>query len=143
MPSKPIAGEGRQTWVNWITALDATGGDEQLLDELVTTCLQELPLLMADIGRAIDERELKLLRRSAHTVKGSLRIFESPLATDLAEQLEEMAKELADKTKQGEVDDATITTTLAAATQLLAKLEAVIPFVQAELRKRLDRQNRT
>jgi Arc/MetJ family transcription regulator len=54
-----------------------------------------------------------------------------------------MAKELADKTKQGEVDDATITTTLAAATQLLAKLEAVIPFVQAELRKRLDRQNRT
>jgi len=78
--------------INWSTALEHAGGDAALLLELVGVFLDEATTLMVDIGRSIDQRDAVLLRRSAHTLKGSLRIFDSAVASRLAFQLEEMGK---------------------------------------------------
>jgi HPt (histidine-containing phosphotransfer) domain-containing protein len=78
--------------INWSAALEAAGGDEALLLELVGVFLEEATTLMADIRRSIDQRDAVLLRRSAHTLKGSLRIFDSAVASGLAFQLEEMGR---------------------------------------------------
>ncbi len=84
---------GHEELIDWSAALDAAGGDEALLLDLVGVFLDEATTLMADIRRSIDQRDAVLLRRSAHTLKGSLRIFQSAVASGLAFQLEEMGKD--------------------------------------------------
>ena len=83
---------GNGAVIDWAAALEATGGDQSLLGELVDLFLQEGRTLMADIRRSIEEGDTELLRRSAHTLKGSLRIFESDRAIDLAFQMEQIGK---------------------------------------------------
>ncbi|NLF71549.1 MAG: Hpt domain-containing protein [Candidatus Anammoximicrobium sp.] len=83
---------GHEGLINWSAALGAAGDDEALLLDLVRVFLEEATTLMADIRRSISQRDAVLLRRSAHTLKGSLRIFDSAVASDLAFQLEEMGK---------------------------------------------------
>lgn len=79
--------------VNWTAALEATGGDESLLAEVVVLFLKEASTLLVTLQRSIDEKDAVLLRRSAHTLKGSLRIFESARAIDLAAQMEQIGKD--------------------------------------------------
>lgn len=78
--------------VNWAAALEATDGDEELLLEIVKVFIDEAPSAMSGIRRAIDQRDAKLLRRSAHTLKGSLRIFECSEAATRAWQIEQIGK---------------------------------------------------
>jgi len=77
--------------VDWSEALKVTGGDEQLLTDLAAAFLQEAPAMLSRIETAIDNRDAELLRRSAHTVKGSLRPFGAPeTATEYAWQIEQI-----------------------------------------------------
>ena len=80
--------------VNWTAALEAAAGDESLLAELVEMFANtEAPSLIADIDRSITALDPVLLQRAAHTLKGSLRIFESQDASELCLQLETLGKE--------------------------------------------------
>jgi HPt (histidine-containing phosphotransfer) domain-containing protein len=78
--SKPV--------VDWDLARENTNDDAALLSELVTAFLTEGPANMQSIRRAIAAHDGKALRLAAHTLKGSLRIFGSECARDLAEALE-------------------------------------------------------
>ncbi len=65
----------QQDLVNWSTALDVVGGDRQLLAEVIDAFLQEAPRQMEAIRQAVVAGDAPLLRRAAHTLKGSLRYF--------------------------------------------------------------------
>jgi len=90
--------------INWTTALEATDGDEELLMEIVKVFLDEAPSAMSGIRQAIDERDSKLLRRSAHTLKGSIRIFECAEAGEHAWQIEQIGKK-PDPPDEGPITD--------------------------------------
>ena len=55
------------------SALANLGGDEELLGEVVGLFLEDCPRLLAEIGRAIEERDAPKLGRLAHTRPGRRR----------------------------------------------------------------------
>lgn len=115
---------GPEGLINWSAALEYAGGDEAFLPVLIETFLdEEAPKTMSEIRRAIDQRDAKQLRISAHRLKGSLRIFGSKVASDLAFQLEEMGK-----------NDA-----LGEAAPVLARLEPQMELVIVAMKARLGR----
>lgn len=120
MSTTPSQPDQNEVVINWVAALDATGDDEQLLGELVTLFLEEASTLLLDIRRSIDEGDAELLRRSAHTLKGSLRIFDSVRAIDFAAQIEQVGK----------------SEQLEPAPGLLKQLEPQMSLVIAELKQR-------
>lgn len=132
--------------INWSAALDATGGDEALLVDLLNIFLEESATLMAQIRQAIDKQDFVLLNRAGHTLKGGLRIFESQEAIELARQLEFMARELANdyrEVEKGNKDASVITperivAAFADATRVVAELEPELERVTAEMRTRLE-----
>jgi HPt (histidine-containing phosphotransfer) domain-containing protein len=123
MSATPDRPDERGELINWSAALEATGDDEQLLVELIHVFLEEAPSLMTDIRRSIDQGDTELLRRAAHTLKGSLRIFETEHASNCAFQLEQTGK-------SGELSNAT---------QDLAQLESAMEPVVAALRERVGK----
>jgi CheY-like chemotaxis protein len=82
-----------QPSVDSSAALEAVGGDEELLKDIVDECLRECPALMEQLRQAIDDRDAARAHRMAHTLKGNMRIFQARPAADLALQIEAMAGE--------------------------------------------------
>ena len=78
---------------NWERALAATGGDRELLADVIRAFLEECPLLMEQAFDAIEGSEALTLQRAAHTIKGAMRTFGSASAIELAGRLEEMGRE--------------------------------------------------
>ncbi|MFN0055963.1 MAG: response regulator [Planctomycetales bacterium] len=79
--------------LNWSAALGAVAGDEVLLVELAEAFLEESSQLMLDLDRGWAADDPELVRRSAHTVKGGLRMFGADAAYDLACRLEQAGRE--------------------------------------------------
>jgi two-component system, sensor histidine kinase and response regulator len=76
--------------IDWEHALENTGGDVDLLCELLDTYFQERPKLEQDIERAIATNDFELLHRTAHTLKGALRLFGAKQQQEIAFELEKM-----------------------------------------------------
>ena len=53
------------------SALARVVGDNELLDEVIGLFLDEAPLMLSEIGGAIDRRDSRSLERAAHKLKGS------------------------------------------------------------------------
>jgi CheY-like chemotaxis protein/HPt (histidine-containing phosphotransfer) domain-containing protein len=79
--------------INWAAALEVAGGDEQLLRELAATCLSESANLLAQSRAAVDAGDHSTLLRTAHTLKGQLRIFGTAIAEHLAFHIENTARD--------------------------------------------------
>ncbi len=77
--------------VDWDQAFDTVGGDESLLREIVQVFVDEASLMLDEIQMAVDSRNTKDLRRSAHAVKGALNHLGAMSAAATAQQLEQMA----------------------------------------------------
>jgi HPt (histidine-containing phosphotransfer) domain-containing protein len=82
----------RESVVNWDLALDAVGGDGELLKVLCAAFLEEGPSLLGQLRQAIANRHTAIFFRAAHTLKGSLRFFGNESASELAALLEIMAR---------------------------------------------------
>jgi two-component system sensor histidine kinase/response regulator len=78
--------------VNWEAALEYVGGDEALLRELLAVFLEECPKWMAELERAIANRDVPGVRRTAHKTKGALVNFGAEAAGAAAAQIETLAK---------------------------------------------------
>ena len=74
-------------------ALDALDGNRQLLGELIEIFREECPKLRAEIEKSLAAGDLPVLRRAAHTLKGVLAHLAAGRARDLAEQMEERARQ--------------------------------------------------
>lgn len=114
---------GPGSLIDWTAALDAAGDDAELLEELVGVFLEESPILMGQIRTGLEDSDSPLVRRAAHTLKGSLRIFEAAGGVDLAFQLEKLGQ-------QGE---------LTGGDQLLEDLKTYMNRMTAELNGYLER----
>ena len=119
-PTRPIlANPVGDTQLNWAGALQAVQGDRQLLSRIVSTLLDECPALLRDLDRAIQAGNGTEVRRLAHTVKGSLRLFEPAAVIDLAGRLEAMGA-------NGRLDGAI---------DVLASLRGAVDEITRELRQ--------
>jgi HPt (histidine-containing phosphotransfer) domain-containing protein len=88
-PSSTAAAAG-DPW-DWSKALATVQGSEELLREIIEAFLEEVPRQFEAMRRAIEESDAALLRRAAHTVKGSARYFGADQASDLAMRIESLA----------------------------------------------------
>jgi CheY-like chemotaxis protein/HPt (histidine-containing phosphotransfer) domain-containing protein len=83
MPADPV-----NRCVNWEHALESSGGDADLLCELIDAYFVERPRLMGEIEQALATHDHELLHRAAHTIKSALRLFGYTPAQDIAFALE-------------------------------------------------------
>ena len=80
----------RELW-NEAEALEAVDGDESLLESVAEAFLSEYGRLLDEMKTAIDAQDFETLRRSAHTIRGSVRIFSCEPVSELAEEVESAA----------------------------------------------------
>ncbi len=72
-------------------ALERTGGDRDLLKELIAVFLHEIPSWMQTLRVALERRDAPSLRLTAHTVKGAVDSCGASRAFDAAMLLERIA----------------------------------------------------
>ncbi|MCS7049237.1 MAG: response regulator [Verrucomicrobiae bacterium] len=72
--------------------LAAIGDDESLLEEITGVFLQDLPNLMGAVEKAVAERSAEQLERTAHKLKGSVKIFGTAKLVDKLQQLEQCGR---------------------------------------------------
>jgi two-component system, sensor histidine kinase and response regulator len=78
---------------NEAEALGRTGGDQELLRELMGVFLGEYPGWLAEIRNAIAQNDAATLKRAAHSVKGAVGHFGARAAGDAAQRLETMGRD--------------------------------------------------
>ena len=106
-----------QEVVNWSEALSAVRGDRDLLKSVLEVFLEESATLMTRLRQALDQHDLDVLRRAAHTLKSTFRSIGSAQASEHAYRLERMAE-------QGDLEHAE--TTFAALEQEMARVTPVL-----------------
>jgi HPt (histidine-containing phosphotransfer) domain-containing protein len=74
-------------------ALERVGGDQELLRELIEMFLAELPGWLTELRQAIDRRDLALIKRAAHTIKGAVSTFAAESAVAAVVHLETMGRD--------------------------------------------------
>jgi CheY-like chemotaxis protein len=72
--------------------LEATGGNEKLLREVLQVFVEECPILLRQLKQAVENLDAPSVERLAHTLKGSLRICERTPAQTIAAELECQAR---------------------------------------------------
>ena len=80
-------------------ALERTGGDRKLLEEIIAVLLTEIPNWTRELAGAIRRRDAVEVHRIAHTIKGAVDSCGASRAYDAAMVLERMGR-------AGELDDA-------------------------------------
>jgi two-component system sensor histidine kinase/response regulator len=98
-------------------ALDRVGGDLELLQEVAALFLEEYPVLLSHIRKAIQAGDALALEYSAHSLKGSVGNFGAKSAHEAAFQLE----------LAGKAHD------LSRAPERLAKLESSLDHLRGSL----------
>jgi len=78
--------------LDWNEALNRVRGDTELLRELTVIFLEELPKWRAALSDGFDRSDADLVRRTAHTLKGSLGMFAAADAYAAAEAIETAAR---------------------------------------------------
>jgi two-component system sensor histidine kinase/response regulator len=77
--------------IDWQEALRCTGGDADLMREILEVFLEEYPNMLAEVHHSIQAADTQRLRRAAHTLKGSCGYFAAHNAQSIAEELEHHA----------------------------------------------------
>jgi two-component system, sensor histidine kinase and response regulator len=72
-------------------ALEAVGGERELLHGMIGIFLRQTPRVMEDIERALADGDASALEHAAHKLKGSVAMFGAVAARDAAQRLEDVA----------------------------------------------------
>ena len=89
-----VAGDAApEAGFDFSAVLTYVGGDRELLDELLGIFVEDAPIRMEAIRRAIAGREAAELTREAHTIKGALKVIGATTAAGLAQGLEALARD--------------------------------------------------
>ena len=75
--------------LDWDAALEAVDGDRELLGKVMEGFLRQQPDLLAELRDALAAGDLHVVKRVAHTVGGSLRLFHGARVVALANELED------------------------------------------------------
>ena len=87
------ATEASTARLDWGSALEAVGGDDELLAKVIGGFLGQHPSLVAELRAALEAGDLPVVRRVAHTIAGSLRSFDGARVVALAAALEDCCRE--------------------------------------------------
>lgn len=92
-PSQPelVAG-GAPVAIDWDVAKERLFGTAESVREFSDLVRSQLPTLLEDLRRAVETRDCKLLRRSAHTLKGSVTYFGADSLVRAALDLETLGR---------------------------------------------------
>ena len=82
-------GETESKVVDFEAALQRVNGAADLLKSLASVFLQEIPKLLQHMEEAIEAQDAELLRRSAHTMRGSASHFFAARVVNIVERLED------------------------------------------------------
>ena len=107
--------------IRWQEAVAGVGGNEETLRDLVGLFLQECPKLLSQMTDAIQAGDATALRRAAHTLKGSARLFAGHPCADAAQTVETIGRD-------GPLEDAP-----AALAALSARADELISAMQRHL----------
>jgi PAS domain S-box-containing protein len=88
----PTANPDTTDAIDWSAALEYVAGDEQMLRDLVRIFLAEAPRWLLELRQAIAANQMTDVKRTAHNLKGSVRLFGSKSAFDSAFLLEQMSR---------------------------------------------------
>lgn len=72
--------------------MERIDGDIELLMDMIELFIADCPKLMSNIKNAIDQKNSNELKRSAHTLKGSVSNFSAQLVYDITLELEFMGR---------------------------------------------------
>ena len=100
-----------------VAALEAALGDPVVVNEVISTFLDDAPELVQTLRRSLEQRDLEELRRAAHTLKSNGRTFGASSLASLSEELELSAQ----------------TGSLASADDLLAQIQSEYARVEGAL----------
>jgi signal transduction histidine kinase/DNA-binding response OmpR family regulator len=89
--TQPAAAEASD--VDWNVALAAVEGNRELLQRVVETALREMPGHVAEMRRALSQRDPTTLGKAAYRLKGTLRYFGNTRAYAHAQSLEKLAQD--------------------------------------------------
>ena len=85
--------EHQSTPVDIDAALEATGGDRELLEEVVSLFLEEdYPRQLKELKEGIDRQDAPAVKAAAHGIKGGVNSFGGHGAGAIAQQLQEMGR---------------------------------------------------
>ena len=79
--------------IDWAVAKERLAGGIEVLREFTALFQKQAPELLADIRRAIDTHDTKLLRRASHTLKGTSTYFGAKPLVQAALNLETLSRE--------------------------------------------------
>jgi CheY-like chemotaxis protein len=86
-----LSAEQNSVDIDWSDAIDAAGGDESLLKEIIQTFLGDLPRLREATRQAADSQDANALQKAAHELKGSLLFLNVRRPIEQAESIESLA----------------------------------------------------
>jgi two-component system, sensor histidine kinase and response regulator len=74
--------------IDWDAALEFVDGDSELLRTVVAASLEELPILIQSLEKAIRTKDADVIQRSAHTMKATGRTLCIPQLLEMARSIE-------------------------------------------------------
>src|SRR6266404_145013 len=78
--------------IDWVVALERSGGRKELLREMAQMCIKECAKLLPQIDACLTTGDTAKLRRVAHTLKGAVDWFGAKDAVAAAWRLESMGQ---------------------------------------------------
>ena len=90
-PTPPPTSPG-SSCLDWSAAMQAVGGDRDLLASVVEATLDEWPQCIDSLKEALQADDAATVHRVGHTLKGSLKLFNATPAANIALLLEETGK---------------------------------------------------
>ena len=91
-PAAPAGFSAPAARLDWDAALEAVDGDRELLGKVIDGFLGQQPALLAELREALAAGDLPVVKRVAHTVGGSLRLFQGARVVALANDLEDRCR---------------------------------------------------
>ena len=104
--------------LDWKAALATVDGDRNLLCAVLHAFLTQYPSLVTELREGLEGRDAPTLQRAAHTLGGSLRMFDGADVVEKASAVEERCQDAV----VGEIEEAT--------RALMEELDVVVPKLQ-------------
>jgi HPt (histidine-containing phosphotransfer) domain-containing protein len=73
--------------------LDRLGGDEELCNEILSVFFKDVPTQLEELKQALDDHDVELVERKAHTIKGSSANIGAQALSHAALEMETAGKE--------------------------------------------------
>ena len=79
--------------VDWESALSVVDGEKEILKDIAAAAVAEVEDLVQRLGEAINAQDAEVVGRSAHSIQGTLRVFQNDEAIKLADDLQIRGRE--------------------------------------------------